>query len=65
MVAVTEWRADPGWKLVHYDPVFFPDGAPTSPTPDAELAVPDSWASVYREHRIVATWERFADVGAL
>lgn len=53
-----DWRTDPNWRLVYVDLTAFPDGPPEKPTKQAELAVPDTWASEYRDRAIVATWDR-------
>jgi hypothetical protein len=59
---VSDWRSDPGWVLVEYDPEIYPE-APARPTPAAELAQPPLWASEYRRARPVATWFREIPVG--
>jgi hypothetical protein len=59
-----DWREDPRWRLASYDEAYWKDrgGPPMRPTDGAELAQPDSWASLYvgdrRAQRIVATWYR-------
>lgn len=53
------WRDDPGWRLVQYAPDLWSESdAPDKPTPEAELANPPVWASLYDGSRIVATWRR-------
>jgi hypothetical protein len=54
-----DWRADPAWELVGYDPAFFAGREPPArPTEGAELAQPATWASLYDGRKIVATWSR-------
>jgi hypothetical protein len=57
---MVEWRSDPRWRLILYDPERFDDvkKVPVTPTPQAELAQPPVWASLYEGNRIVATWWR-------
>lgn len=55
---ITGWRADPLWRLVSYDPSYFTAPPPNVPLPNAELAQPPAWASLYDGCRIVATWSR-------
>lgn len=52
-----DWREDPRWRLIEYDPETFREGDLTDqPSPRAELANPPVWASAYDGRRIVATW---------
>jgi hypothetical protein len=55
----TDWRDDPGWRLVQCAPEGF-DAPPAKPTAGAELAQPALWASAYDEtgRRIIACWFR-------
>lgn len=56
------WREDPAWTLASYDPEAFPAGRPSErPPADAERGQPPIWASLYRQHRVIATW--FLDRG--
>lgn len=52
------WRDDPAWKLAIYDRTVYPDGAPDTPTPAAELSQPPIWATEYRGSVAVAVWSR-------
>lgn len=54
------WREDPGWRVVEYDPELFKDAkrVPSKPTPQAELSTSPVWASLYEGNRIVVTWYR-------
>lgn len=55
-----DWRDDPRWQLVFYDPKYFTASMeiPMRPTAAAELAQPDEWASLYAGRTLVATWSR-------
>jgi hypothetical protein len=54
-----DWRDDPGWRPVQYDPSLC-DAAdiPKQPTAHAELSTSPIWASLYEGNRIVVTWYR-------
>lgn len=54
-----DWRDDPGWRPVQYDPTLC-DWAdvPVQPTAAAELATAPFWASLYEGNKIVVTWYR-------
>lgn len=54
---MANWRADPLWSLVSYDSTYY-KSQPEKPPAAAELAGDGAWASVYHEHRCVATWFR-------
>jgi hypothetical protein len=59
MTDSANWRDDPRWKLVTYDPEAYPDGKPADrPSDDAELAQPVAWCSRYVGRKLVATWAR-------
>lgn len=55
----TDWRDDPGWRAVAYDPTLC-DWAdiPNRPLDHAELSTSPAWASLYEGNRIVVTWHR-------
>lgn len=54
-----DWRDDPAWRLESWDRDYWGERPPPErPTKAAELAQPDSWASLYAGRRIVATWSR-------
>lgn len=55
---MSDWRADPGWQLVSFDSETYKQPPPEKPPPEAELANDPAFASVYRDHRVVATWMR-------
>lgn len=53
--AKTGWQAKPGWTLVEWM-IDYWTGEPLRPTDDAELCGDGVWASVFVDHRVVATW---------
>lgn len=59
MTEPTDWREDPAWRLIDYDHEHWGEQQPpTKPPPEAELAQPPAWASLYVGRRMVATWGR-------
>ena len=54
---MTDWRADPAWSLVSYQPKYW-TSTPEKPTAEAELCGNGDWASVFYNHETVATWFR-------
>jgi hypothetical protein len=57
-ITETDWRDDPAWVLVTYDPAHYAPEDLVKPPEKAELAQPPVWASLYDGRRIVATWWR-------
>lgn len=58
---MTDWRDDPAWKLADADLDYWRsigEKPPEKPPAGAELAQPDSWATLYDGRRPVATWVR-------
>lgn len=56
---MSDWRADPAWRLSAYEADAYPKASPPARPPrDAELAGSGAWASVFRDGRPVATWFR-------
>lgn len=54
-----DWRDDPAWKLAAYEPDHYGTDRPADrPPKEAELAQPDSWASLYAGNLLVAIWSR-------
>lgn len=61
MTAEPDWRDDPAWKLAAVDRDYWKakgETPPEKPPAEAELAQPDSWASLYHGRSLVATWSR-------
>ena len=54
---MANWRTDPAWSLVEYDPQAFAT-PPPKPTATAELAQPPARCSDYQDGRLIATWYR-------
>ncbi len=58
MAKSKDWRDDPAWRLVFFNPALFTATPGHRPHDKAELAQPGNWASLYHENRIAATWSR-------
>jgi hypothetical protein len=59
---MTDWRNDPVWRLVVYDPSYW-EAPPEKPPNNAELCGDESWASVFdKTGRAVATWNRILPI---